>query len=153
MKSRFCGEKKEWEKRRRRRESFSYHKPIFLPLPLSPPLSVQPRERHSENSSMPPFSPQYIPTTANEMHLRGSRTKMPRPHHFAPPSRQLFRRQSISLLANSLPSNFPPSKKPAARTTVTARHTRRRKVAKVLNFGPKVLKSYPGKTSWDHKST
>ncbi len=108
MKSRFCGEKKEWEKRRRRRESFSYHKPIFLPLPLSPPLSVQPRERHSENSSMPPFSPQYIPTTANEMHLRGSRTKMPRPHHFAPPSRQLFRRQSISLLANSLPSNSPP---------------------------------------------
>ena len=45
MKSRFCGEKKEWEKRRRRESfSISYHKPIFLPLPLSPPLSVQPRE-------------------------------------------------------------------------------------------------------------
>ncbi len=48
---------------------------------------------------------------------------------------------------------LPPSKKPAVRTTVTALHTRRRKVAKVLNFGPKVLKSYPGKTSWDHRST
>ncbi len=125
-------------------------------FPPSPSLAaaIRPTKRGIPKiPPCPPFSPQYIPTTANEMHLRGSRTKMPRPHHFAPPSRQLFRRQSISLLANSLPSNFPPSKKPAARTTVTARHTRRRKVAKVLNFGPKGLKSYSGKTSWDLEST